>query len=500
MSFLSDLIEGNFGNLGTDIVDAPSSLINNPSQLLETAAAVAVPFLAPEVLGALGIGDVGALAAGDAAAPAFLADVAAPVEADVAGGAPLDILAATGAPAATDAAGAAATGGIGADIASALEAGGIGGDLGTPVGAVNGGLFAPTTASTEAVDTLAAGAGAPAQAAAASSAPAAAAGAPLTPSEALAGNPNITALAAGGPDLSQAEGIQAINGALSGPPSTAYAAENAAATGATDAAMGGSPVPFSQPADLGAQFAAEGSFPGSTAVGAAAPTAPTAADPGILGKAASFASNPLVQMALPAGLLGYNLLKGPAPIPPQANEAVANAKANLAPLQGAATQNVPLYNQTAATDLNLAQNFQISPAQAASIATWKQDQLNALYQQIANQGNANPTQTSEYIQGKNQIDQQALAQQVQMVNQLVSTAMASASAANAAVSTSANVSAAFDSTLMQAAQLQIQQDTNFQNAVGSALQAFGLVAGLNANRVAGMANSGTLTQGLNPFA
>jgi len=149
-------------------------------------------------------------------------------------------------------------------------------------------------------------------------------------------------------------------------------------------------------------------------------------------------------------------------------------------LQGKAQQNVDLYNTTAATDLNLANNFQISPAQAASIDQWKQGQMNQLYQQIANQGNTNPTSSSEFLQGKNQIDQQALAMQVQMVNQLISTAFQASTAANAGVSTATNVTSSIDNLLMQTAQLQVQQDTSFNQAVGSAMQAFGLVAGLNA--------------------
>jgi hypothetical protein len=40
---------------------------------------------------------------------------------------------------------------------------------------------------------------------------------------------------------------------------------------------------------------------------------------------------------------------------------------------------------------------------------------------------------------------------------------------------------------MEAAQLQVQQDQAFQQALGSALQSFGLIAGLNANRFGQMA-------------
>jgi hypothetical protein len=186
------------------------------------------------------------------------------------------------------------------------------------------------------------------------------------------------------------------------------------------------------------------------------------------------------ELGIPLAFLGYNVAKGPAPLPSAATAATANANAQLSNLQGAAAANVPLYNQTAASDLNLANSFQISPAQAASIAQWKQNQYNQLYQQVANQNpGGDPRQSSEWVQGKNQIDQQALAQQVQMINQLVTTAFQSASAASSAISSSANVTNALDATLMQAAQLQVQQDQNYQQAIGSALQSFGLLAALS---------------------
>ena len=146
----------------------------------------------------------------------------------------------------------------------------------------------------------------------------------------------------------------------------------------------------------------------------------------------SSGGNPLAQLALPAGFLAYNLIKGPAPIPPQAQEALNLGQAQQQQLSQQANQNVGLYNQVAANDLSLASNFQISPAQAAAIDQWKNDQYNQLRQQIANQQpGGNYANTTEWIQGKNQIDQQALAQQTQMVNQLISTAFESASAANA---------------------------------------------------------------------
>lgn len=78
MSFLTDLFEGNFGNLGTDITDAPQSFVNDISSeepYLIGAGALGAGLLAPELLGglgALGAADGAAAGAGAAAAPADL--------------------------------------------------------------------------------------------------------------------------------------------------------------------------------------------------------------------------------------------------------------------------------------------------------------------------------------------------------------------------------------------------------------------------------------------
>src|SRR5262245_48503457 len=74
MSFLSDLDEGNFYKLGTDITHAPDSLSRHPEEIAELAggaALIAAPFLIPELgaglAGAFGASDLGALAGGELA-------------------------------------------------------------------------------------------------------------------------------------------------------------------------------------------------------------------------------------------------------------------------------------------------------------------------------------------------------------------------------------------------------------------------------------------------
>jgi hypothetical protein len=269
------------------------------------------------------------------------------------------------------------------------------------------------------------------------------------------------------------------------------AAQPALAAGSLDPGASEVAASASGPGTLQGQLAAEGGLSPDTQValaqaGGAASAAPTAAAPAAgggvtdaLGNALNSPYTKLAELGIPLGFLGYNLAKGPAPIAPQANLAVQNAENQLAPLQGKASANVDLYNQTAAADLNMANNFQISPAQAAAIKTDSDNAKNQLYQQLANEGNTDPTKTSAWVEGVNQINQQALTAQVQMVNQLISTAFQAAGAATSGVGASSAVTSALDNTLMQAAQLQSQQDQAFQQASSSALQSFGLLAALS---------------------
>jgi hypothetical protein len=74
MSFFSDLFEGNFGNLGTDLSHTFSSLAAHPDELAETIGVgglIAAPFLLPELGAAFGIG--GALGGAELGADAALA-------------------------------------------------------------------------------------------------------------------------------------------------------------------------------------------------------------------------------------------------------------------------------------------------------------------------------------------------------------------------------------------------------------------------------------------
>lgn len=416
--------------------------------------------------------------AADAAATGA-ADLGVGVGADLLGTGAADLGATLG-----DAAGAAATGGLGtADLGAAIGEGvgagaGVAPDLSGLGAAAAGGLTDLTAAADTGAltSTLGDTVGTSASDTLANAVPTAA-------------NTDATAAAASG----------ALPSGATSTPAAVMPASQELATGSPDIAaqLGTDPNAAEATAAAGTGSTAAGASAPSSAITPAATTALNNSGSSLSSTLSSVLNNPalkLGELALPAGMLAYNLIKGPAPIPPQANQAITNA-GNFAPGAVAqAEQNVPLFNATAANDLNLANNFQISPAQAASLNQWKQDQYNQLIQQIANQGNTNPMSSSEWIQGKNQIDQQALAQQTQMINQLISTAFQASSAANAGVSTAGNIEQQYNSLLMSAAQLQVQQDQNFQNAVGAALQSFGLIAGLQSGNLLKPANTNTPTQ------
>ena len=399
MSFLTDLFEGNFGNLGTDITHAPSSLAAHPTEIAELLGAAALPF---------------GLAAG-----ADLLGLGAGTLADVGTSGGLEGLAATeGAPAVADAlstvdpailASAPELGGAEAslaDIGGAVGAGEVPAladaftaeqSLGLPEGGLPGMILNPSAGSGEAI--------------------------PFASAAADLGGTS--------PEALQALGYAGDAGDLGG--------ETLLPATTTDA--GGASVP-------------------------AIPTSAGSAGGGIASTVGNVLNSPITRAAelgLPLGMIGYNLLRGPPPLPSTATQAVGN-------VQGL-TANVPALNQTVQQDLAAGNAYQLTPGMAASLETWRQNQYNALYQQLANSGIANPTQSSQWVQGRNQIDQQAEAQRGQMVQQLLATAFQAQTAAT-------GVTSAANNTLLQAAQLQISQDNAFQQSISSALQSFGLMAAL----------------------
>ena len=185
--------------------------------------------------------------------------------------------------------------------------------------------------------------------------------------------------------------------------------------------------------------------------GAAPFAAPAGGGGGISGAIGSVLSSPVTQaleLAAPLGFLGYNLLKGPAPLPPAMQQALNNS--------------VPAQN-LANTFLQNAANNTLTPGQAAQIEVFKQNAKNALYQSIANRGE-NPNTSTDYALGLQQIDLQAQALTQTFINAMVSNGLAALG----------NV----DSTLQSAANMQVANDNAFNQAIGSSLSAFALTGAL----------------------
>jgi formate dehydrogenase maturation protein FdhE len=179
------------------------------------------------------------------------------------------------------------------------------------------------------------------------------------------------------------------------------------------------------------------------------PNAPAGVSGG-LGSLFSGSTLRTVAELAPLGALGYTLARGQPSLPPTAQAAVGGATAE---------------QQFGASQLAAAQANQITPAQAAQIAQYKQNAQNQLYQLYAREGR-DPTNDTDYLQGLQQIDQNAVAMQQQFIDAMIANGL--------------NATNSADSTLISAANMQVASDTAFQNSIASAVQSFGLVTALNA--------------------
>jgi hypothetical protein len=156
--------------------------------------------------------------------------------------------------------------------------------------------------------------------------------------------------------------------------------------------------------------------------------------------------------AAPAlGMLGYEAIKGPPPLP-AATQPLTASGAVTAPLLATETADANAYNTGTLT-----------APQQASIDEWVQGQQNQLLQQIANSGVQNPTQDSRFVSGMAQIQQQALAQKQAILQQDITNAFSAAGAAGQNLGTVANS--------------QVQNDTAYQQALAAAMAALGGTAG-----------------------
>lgn len=156
---------------------------------------------------------------------------------------------------------------------------------------------------------------------------------------------------------------------------------------------------------------------------------------------------------LGAGFTGLQALQGPPPLPSSAKPLLANGEVT-APL--IANENL---------NLNAANTGQVTPGNQASISQYTQNARNQLLQQLASSGVTNPQQDTRYVQGMQQIQQQAQIMTQQAIQQEFTQAMSSAGAAS--------------TNLTNAANMQTQSDNAFTTALSSATASIGGMAALS---------------------
>lgn len=223
--------------------------------------------------------------------------------------------------------------------------------------------------------------------------------------------------------------LGSISGAASDS-SLASAGSNAAIGAANTSPIGATSDIFSQAAGGAPQLTANlpstdfsGSAPASGgATGGIKDWLPSKSDVG------SFA----MKAALPLGSMAYDAIKGPAKLPSESSALGPN---------GAATAPLLAMETSAA---NEAATGQLTQPQQAQVLQYVQQQQNQLIQQLANAGVQNPQSDSRYIQGMQQIQQNAIAIQQQFIQQAISEATSAGGAASNNIATVANQQIALD--------------------------------------------------------
>jgi hypothetical protein len=415
MSFLSDLFEGNFSNLGTDITDAPSSFVTDWSSeapYVEGAGALAgAALLGPEVA-PLFAGLDGAAAAApaslDAANAAFGTFDPASLAADTAAAG------ADGAAAAGDTAASLATDAgtlPSADVAAALPAA----DGALPPDAT---AFAPSASGTD------------------GSLSSFLANPTGGDGGALAYNPS-------GSD--GAALLDQTNAGLPGGSATDILNAPPGAPTAGPTPPGGGTLSAADQALLNQTGAG---LPGGSATNAISGTIgpPTGADGGIMSTLNSALSSPATRIGLGLAPLGIALAMGEAQLPSSAQQAQANA----AVLSQFGQANI---------------NGNLNAGQMATLQVMQQNLTNQVRQQLYNMGVQNPAGDSRYTQMMAWVDTQVTAATANMINQNITQALSALGSAG--------------TQLNQIAQMQMTADQNFTNTLVNATKSLGLLAGTN---------------------
>jgi hypothetical protein len=154
------------------------------------------------------------------------------------------------------------------------------------------------------------------------------------------------------------------------------------------------------------------------------------------------------------GMLGATIARGQPSLPPAAQQAL-NETGPGSPVYAVSQK----YLTEASTGV-------LQPGEQAQIDQYVRNAGNQLYQQLANEGVTDPRGDSRYVQGL-----QAINQNAQIMSQQFITA---------AVTNGINALGPSTTALTNAAQLQAQNDQNYQASIASATQAFATTAALSA--------------------
>ena len=209
------------------------------------------------------------------------------------------------------------------------------------------------------------------------------------------------------------------------------------------------------------------------APGGAAPAAPAGgSQPGLLGglfgKTGTAFDTALtgLEKVAPLALVGSMLMQG------KGGTSGANTTpdtSQLGLLQANATGNNPQLMGAASNAVNSFNTGTISAPQQAQIDNFVQNATNQLRQQYLSAGR-DPTNDTDYVQGVQQIQLQALAMEQQFLNSNLAAGLSEQGAANTATATAGSL-------VTNAAQIALQQDANYQAALANAMKGVGTFLG-----------------------
>ena len=376
MSVLSDLFEGNFSNIGTDISHAPSSFVRDlPSEepyLIGAGLLGGGLLLGPEIAGALG--------ATDAAAGAGAADLAG-----LTGGTVGDISAGT-----ADILGTSTAADIGAGLADTAAIDALPADLASTEGASLAGDVADTSALG------------------------------FAPASDIASTDSSLSSFLANPSADTSGLTSGTVSDISSGASDVLGTPTSAATSAPAAAASATQPSYVIPSVANAETAQTGLNAANATFGTFTPPADSSS--GLFGTGIS--GGTALKYGLAAAPLALTLAMGQPSLPASAQQLQGQAAA----LQSQGLQN-----------LQQAQAGVLNSGQTAQIATMQQNLTNQWLQTLKNQGVADPTKDTRWPQIQAAIDTQVTAATAQLIQQNITNALQETGQASTALTSIAQM-------------------------------------------------------------